>query len=351
MSGFEVTIEEEIADVTLGRPHVLLLGAGASKAALPHGDKHGRPVPLLKEVADQLKLVDYFPVDLTALSVQDFEAAYSRLHERGPSAELAAINAQVAEAFSQLELPDEPNLYDVINLSLRDKDVVATFNWDPFLLQSRLRLARLGLSTSFPQLFFLHGNVLAGFCETDSVSGMLGRRCSTCGRQFAPSKLLYPVEKKNYQSDPFIKREWEAVRYFLEECSMFTVFGYSAPVTDQEAVSLLKNGWGDTDQREMEQTEVIDRPGADHDALRATWQPFIHTHHYDIFDNFYDSFIANHPRRSIEAYWQQYFEAKFITNNPVPPRFLSFAEMGDWFRPLLEVEKHRAEESKSSERH
>ncbi len=39
LSEHEVSVEQEIADTSAGRPHVLLLGAGASKAALPNGDK------------------------------------------------------------------------------------------------------------------------------------------------------------------------------------------------------------------------------------------------------------------------------------------------------------------------
>jgi hypothetical protein len=41
---FEVSVEEEIADTSARRPHVVLLGAGASKAALPlTGTRPGSP--------------------------------------------------------------------------------------------------------------------------------------------------------------------------------------------------------------------------------------------------------------------------------------------------------------------
>lgn len=339
MEDHEVTVEQEIADTSHGKPHAVLLGAGASFAALPNGDKHGRPVPLLRDVADTLKLVDDFPVDLKDLAVENFEQAYSTLFERGVKQELEVINQKVHDYFADLELPDEPNLYDTLSLSLREKDAIFTFNWDPFLMQSRIRLARLGITTSFPKLFFLHGNVTAGFCEKDRTTGPVGRRCSQCNKFFKPSQLLYPVGKKDYQSDPFIKNEWDAAQHYLKGCFMFTIFGYSAPVTDKEAVDLLKGGWGDVEHREMEQTEVINRPGADRDALAKTWEPFMHTHHYDIFESFYDSWIANHPRRSIEAYWNQYWEAKFVSKNTVPKQFADFEEMAAWYKPLLDAER------------
>lgn len=125
---------------------------------------------------------------------------------------------------------------------------------------------------------------------------------------------------------------------------MLTVFGYSAPKTDVEAIALLKEGWGDPDERNMEQTEIINRPGADRDELRDTWAPFIHTHHYEIHGSFYDSWLARHPRRSGEAYWNQYYEGKFITNNSIPRDFKTIRELVAWFKPLFDVE-NRGESS------
>lgn len=339
-SDYEVSVKEEMESTFMGKPHVLLLGAGASKAALPNGDKNGKTVPILRELADKLSLHKYFPDDLAELSKKDFESAYSKLHNTGESKSLEEINNIVSSYFSDLELPDEVNLYDYLHLTLREKDVIATFNWDPFLMQSRIRLCKLGV-TKFPKLFFLHGNVRVGYCSKDKVSGLVGLRCKTCGSFFKPSNLLYPVENKNYQDGDFIQREWEAIRYFLKECFMLTIFGYSAPKTDAEAIKLLKDGWGSVDDRNMEQTEIINRPGSDHDNLRKTWDGFIHTHHYDINDSFYDSFIAKHPRRSGEAYWNQYYEAKFISDNPVPQGIKDLSELVEWFKPLLDIEKNK----------
>lgn len=338
MDDREVTVEQEIQNTSMGRPHFVLLGAGASKAALPNGDKYGRQVPLLRDVAEELNLVQFFPDELRTLARDNFESAYSSLCDTGNEEALIKINDLVHGYFSALELPDEPNLYDIINLSLRDKDAIFTFNWDPFLMQSRIRLAKMGITTKFPKLFFLHGNVTVGYCENDDTSGLVGVRCSRCGDIFKPSQLLFPVEHKDYQSDPFIKREWSAAQYYLKNCMMFTVFGYSAPITDKEAIDLLKNGWGDIEDRNMEQTEIINRPGSDHNQLKDTWEQFIHTHHVDVRDDFYESFLANHPRRSIEACWSQYWDAKFISNNTVPSNFSNFEDLKKWFKPLVDAE-------------
>lgn len=333
----EVSVEQEVADTSMGKPHVVLLGAGASKAALPNGDKNGVQVPLLRDVAASLSLSDLFPSDLRARAIDDFEGAYSELAGRGEAA--TKIDDAVAAYFTKLELPDEPTIYNVLHLSLRGKDAIFTFNWDPFLIQSRIRLAKLGVVPSFPKLFFLHGNVMVGFCRKDKNSGLIGRTCSHCGEPFEPSQLLFPVEKKNYQDGSLIEREWEAVREYLKHTFMLTVFGYSAPKTDVEAITLLKEGWGEIADRNMEQTEIIGRPGSEEQGLRKKWGPFIHTHHYEVHTEFYDSWLGNHSRRSGEAYWNQYWEAKFIDNNPIPSDCKTLDELASWFEPLFDVER------------
>ena len=340
MSDFEVTVQQEIDAPLLARPHVVLLGAGASRAALPNGDRSGRPVPLLRDVATELDLAAQFPDDLRDLAGTDFEAAYSRLYERDPDL-TTSIDDQVRVYFAQLELPDEPTIYDALVLSLRDKDAIFTFNWDPFLFQAILRVIRAGVpSTSLPTTWYLHGNVAVGYCEEHrQVRYPLGALCKYCGKPLVSSRLLFPVEHKDYQDGSIIEREWEAAQHFLREAFMITVFGYSAPVTDVEAIGLLKSAWGDVNDRNMEQTEIINRPGADHDQLRKTWDPFIHTHHYEIHDSFYESWIANHPRRTLEAFVHQYLDAKFIENHPVPSDLASVEDLVRWFQPLFDAEQ------------
>ena len=125
---------------------------------------------------------------------------------------------------------------------------------------------------------------------------------------------------------------------YLRACFMFTVFGYSAPKTDVEAIALMKDAWGEVEARALEQTEIITRPGADHDALRETWDPFIHTHHYDIVESFFESWLGHHPRRSGEAYRNQFLDAKFIDNNTVPQDFDDLESLVAWFQPLFDAE-------------
>jgi hypothetical protein len=336
----ELTRDDEIKNPRNWRPHVVLLGAGASRAALPKGDANEVAVPLMPEIARELDLVDLFPTDLRELAVTNFEAAFSALSDRAAWPELNALEAELHAYFASLELPPEPNLYDLLNLSLRPSDAIFTFNWDPFLMASRGRLVRHVRGERLPRLFFLHGNVLIGWCDRDQASGILGRTCSSCGQLFTPTPLLFPVTQKDYNGHPFIARQWEAVKFYLEECFWFTIFGYSAPATDVEARELLKDAWGTVESRPMEQTEIIDRPDADKETLSENWKPFIHTHHYEIHGSFTDSWMAKHPRRTGEAYRAQFVEASFIDDNPVPDLrdVAGLAELVAWFQPLFDAE-------------
>jgi hypothetical protein len=88
----------------------------------------------------------------------------------------------------------------------------------------------------------------------------------------------------------------------------------------------------------MEQMEIVNRPGSDHEELEEKWQPFIHSHHFEIHDSFFESWMSNHPRRSGEPYFNQYWRAQFIDNNAVPPNITDLCNLIAWFDPLMGVE-------------
>jgi len=331
----QVSVEEEIADPRKVRPHLVLIGAGASRAAFPHGERSGRRLPLMTDFFDILPIGEILDQTDILWRGNNFEDVYSLLIA---CADLSAVREQlertVDEYFRSLSLPVEATLYDVLLLSLRDKDVIATFNWDPFLIQAFQRSATL--TRNLPHLLFLHGNVLHGVCTEDGVSGVRGARCSKCGRPFSPDRLLFPVGKKDYSTDPSIAMAWDGMRKTLEDALFFTIFGYGAPTSDQDAVALMSNAWGRWQDRQFEQVEIIDiRPP---DELHEAWSGFIHTHHYECHTRFKESFLFNHPRRSVEAFHNQFIEAKFIANNPVPLK-LDLPQLHDWFRPLIEADE------------
>jgi hypothetical protein len=53
------------------------------------------------------------------------------------------IEEEIYNYFYNMVIPDEPTLYDYLVLSLREKDLIATFNWDPLLFQALKRNAHI----------------------------------------------------------------------------------------------------------------------------------------------------------------------------------------------------------------
>lgn len=330
----EYSKDEEIRDVTAKRPHVVILGAGASLAAFPKGDRNGRKLPLmnnLTEVVGLNSILSKYGIDIQPST--NFETLYSDLYERDRTAEvLRDIDASIEQYFSGFQLPEQATIYDRLVLSLRDKDLIATFNWDPFLYQACYRNRHVA---SPPHVVYLHGSVAIGYCQEHRKKGSRQASCSVCKKQLTPSRLLYPIKEKNYAGDPFISTEWSTLEHYLKNAFLLTVFGYGAPASDVAAIDLMKGAWGPSSKRELEQTEIIDVK--EEDELTANWEPFIHTHHYDITHSFDDSWLAKHPRRSVEAAWKQIMEAKYIDENPAPPN-LDLPGLWGWHHKLSNFE-------------
>lgn len=277
------------------RPHVVILGAGATVAAIPNGDKNGRKSSVMNGFIESLGMTEVIRGTKLGKCSNNLEDIYSELHSRA-DCELIRIelDARIRAYFSELELPDAPNIYDFLLLALRRKDLVATFNWDPLLLQAYQRACKI--TKDLPDLAFLHGNVLIGYCRNHKQGGILSARCGECGEHFEPAPLLYPIVHKNYAEDPYINDSWNTVRNKLKQAYLVTIFGYSAPRTDAEAITLMKEAWGSVDGRNLENFELIDIRSEE--DLLASWTGFVHSHHYEVHNNFFASSLAEHPRRT-----------------------------------------------------
>jgi len=129
-------------------------------------------------------------------------------------------------------------------------------------------------------------------------------------------------------------------REALKNALVVTIFGYSAPTSDRDAISIMSDAWGRPAQRQFELFEMIDiRP---RDEVRATWERFIFSGHYRVQTSFSDSFLAIHPRRSIEAFLNQYIGANFLEGNRTSEA-QTLDQLHNWFRPLLEAEQSATE--------
>lgn len=282
--------------------HTVLLGAGATMAAIPNGDKNGKKSSVMNNLFSELGMNYILKNVHLHTSSKNLEDIYSELASRPECKDVVqVIEKSLYDYFASLELPDSPTVYDYLILSLTGKDVIATFNWDPLLIQAYKRCHSYRFSTNLPHILCLHGNTDIGYCEKDVEYGACDAECPKCHKPFVPTRLLYPVKEKNYSNDPFIRKSWEAVDAALNESFMFTVFGYSAPSSDAAAVSLLKKAWGNLDDRSFEEFSVIDL--MDSEEVYQRWKNFIYKSHYTVTNNFFDSYLGKFPRRSCECFF------------------------------------------------
>lgn len=325
-----------------GGGHIIILGAGASIASTTlDPEKNGKRLPSMNDLPSIVPMTDLMTFVPQEYYSDNFETLYSNLYKADPANPvLEEMNRRVYEYFASLSLPDKPTIYDYLVMSLRSKDLIVTFNWDPFLYQAWCRNKGHG---SAPMIRFLHGNVAVGYDEEDLRPGPAGWFRKDNEHYFKPTPLLYPTGQKNYEEDPFIRREWLRLREALHDKATWrvTIFGYSAPVSDLAAMELMKQAWGTPEKRNLEQFELIDiRP---EEEVRCAWDSFIHTHHYDYCTSYFESSMAKCPRRTNESYFLRCFpntpEEAFHEECPIPDGgFNSFEDMWTWHEDLIDIE-------------
>jgi len=333
MAGDELPWDELKLRSYFGRPHLVILGAGASLAALPNGDPAGKRLPLMNNLVEVLgltKMLSDSGFDPTA----NFEETYARL-TAAPSFEdlRLEVEERVHDYFADLRLPQHPTIYDYLVLSLREKDYIATFNWDPFLYRACWRHHDIA---PMPQCLYLHGCSIVGYCMDHRTHGLIGTACSKCGVAFVPGPLLYPVGDKDYSSHPYIDAQWQSLRFALKNAYVVTIFGYGAPSSDAAAIEIMTEAWGGSANRNLEEIEMINI--LPEDELIKTWSPLIHSHHYQVKDDYFSSLLGTFPRRSCEAMWEQTMEANFLEYRQVP-EFESLDELRSWATEIRSHEK------------
>jgi len=187
------------------RPHIVLLGAGASRAAFPKGDAAGRPLPVMDDLVDIVGLRSLIEqADLLDPSERNFEGIYGRLASEPKYAHrVKEIERRIDSYFTALSLPNHATIYDRLLLSLRPTDAVFTFNWDPFLFDAYQRNRS---AVPLPEIFFLHGNVRIGACLEHRKWSARKERCPECLQPLADVPLLYPIGEKDYSTNPYIRR-------------------------------------------------------------------------------------------------------------------------------------------------
>lgn len=231
-------------------------------------------------------------------SETNFELIYSKLVTSNLHGRiLDEIENRIEDYFSSMQLPNETTIYDHLLLSLRTRDAIISFNWDPFLFDV---FSRNRGTVGLPDIYFLHGNLRIGKCpEHDHHWGARQFYCQECGLPFERIPLLYPVGKKGFFDDTYIHGVWQEARQVFAEALVLTIFGYSAPSSDEDAVKLLESAWKKRSDRKLEHVEIVDIDN--YSVLYEEWKSFTPTFHLHIRRCFFETFMANWPRRSREA--------------------------------------------------
>lgn len=330
---------QQLIECQLDKKHVVLLGAGASRASCPTGDASGQILPLMDDLIDTLSLQPLLDkARLNTGKEKNFEVIYARLISDPKCEHIAReIERLIRDYFSRLSLPKEATIYDRILISLRPTDAVFTFNWDPFLFDA---YRRNHTAVPLPEIFFLHGNVRISACRECGHWGRKGVICPTCSQMFVDVPLLYPIQKKNYSegADPYIQSAWKNAENLFRDAFTLTIFGYGAPASDEEAVRLLKGAWiNEHRSREFEHIEVIDTAPSSH--LYDRWSPFTPTHHHHFIETFEQSRISRWPRRSCESIF--YPMTKGIPCEDFPlPNTNSLTELQAYAAAIAQREGH-----------
>lgn len=315
------------------RPHVVILGAGASKAAFEDGDANGRLVPLMNELPEVLGETWRSLVEEANLTMVGFEAQFTQLRESSKQhARLDEVEGILLDYFSSLTLPQHPTIYDYLVLGLRQKDVIATFNWDPFLLLAHMRNRKF---VSLPDIRFLHGNVQYASCTEHDILGQHGDHCPNCKKALVKGSIMFPHKDKDYAKYGFIARDWTMLTKGLESAFHLTIFGYSGPETDYKAKALLLDGWKQEPPRRFSHVEIVDIDNVD--ILRQNWQEFITFHHDMVIKSFWESTIAKWPRRTIE-YKTRASLYGLPSEEIGPKKTNSLRELQDWHAEIAKAE-------------
>jgi hypothetical protein len=329
--------EDELIKNMERRSHLVILGAGATMEAIPKGDKNGRKSSVMNDFIHNIGLDDLLRETELNTKSNNLEAIYSELVLDSKHDDIRCkLEKRIFDYFNVLELPDTPTVYDYLLFSLRKKDLIASFNWDPLLIRAYNRVYKY--TEDLPDLVFLHGNVQAGFCTACKRYGSIINRCPDCGGKFASVHLMFPVKDKDYTQDPFIQTQWNKVGVFMRDSALLTIFGYGAPSTDVEAIRLFKEAFGDG-IRYLDYIEVIDKLKS-HSQLSETWSYFgEHTNWgFKTFQTFFDSMLSEFPRRSVEGYTKRYIGGWWGSSSIILQKHNSMDELYKSLLPLIEDE-------------
>ncbi len=288
-------------------PHIVILGAGASIATSLHKSYVGKKLPAMKELPDILELNQILEKNEFKKAKIDFESFYDDVVKSKRIDLQQELQIRTEKYFNSIKIQNSVTLYDKLVLSLRPKDTIFSFNWDPLLPYA---YRRNGFLKTLPALRFLHGNVLSGVCKKHSRIGWNDGKCTICNKTLKKTSLLFPIKKKNYDSDPIISEAWKLLDDKINNAYFITFFGYSAPKSDVIARKRIIEKLSTNSSLHIMELEIID-PNYD-ELLKTNYSILPQELHISKINNFDYCWLMSYPKLSCEAL----FEAT-MQNNPI----------------------------------
>ncbi len=97
----------------INRPHLIILGAGASLAAFPNGESSGRQLPLMQNFVDVVGLESILENGGIEYKDLNFEEIYSRIYNLPEHQQVVQqIENKIWDYFEGMKIPSTPTLLD-----------------------------------------------------------------------------------------------------------------------------------------------------------------------------------------------------------------------------------------------
>lgn len=296
-----------IKNKLLQDPHVVILGAGATLAACPK-DNNGKKAPTLANIHKILGLTGKLSeFGFSEKEMDNFESLYSYIYDKQEYEDLICeLKKEVRNYFQSLCIPESITIYDYLILSLTSKDVIISFNWDPFLMQAYRRNIKVG---NLPCLLFPHGNVEVGVCYECKTKGYYNCLCPKCYKPLQEMPLLFPIHKKDYNNELIIKNEWQEAKKHLSRAMGISIFGYGAPETDIEAYDILKSAFQESRAIDIAPFTIINLLVEKNTQLKK-WTEIFNGRMCLFKEHFHESILWKNPRLSLEAVFDAILQQK-----------------------------------------
>lgn len=112
--------------------------------------------------------------------------------------------------------------------------------------------------------------------------------------------LLFPIGEKDYSSYSVIQNQWHRALYYLSRAAGITIYGYSAPASDLNAVELLKSAFKQSNTQDIAPFTIINLK-KNESVQKSKWKDFFDARMVFFCESFEETILWSHPRVSLEA--------------------------------------------------